>query len=81
MNHSGALIRRRTDKYPYGRTSKDFKDELQSKVTVIDKNKKKVDKEKLQGLDHGEKELDDDSMLVIRPATLGADDSVEEFKR
>ena len=54
------------------------------KVTVIDKNKQKVDRDKIAHnteLDEAENELDDDSMMVIKRPELKAGESVEEFKQ
>ena len=54
------------------------------KVTVVDKNKQKVDRDKIAHnteLDEAERELDDDSMGIIKRPELKAGESVEEFKQ
>ncbi len=44
INYPALLLRKKSEMYPNGRTSHRFKNQLRRRVTIIDKNKKEVDK-------------------------------------
>lgn len=58
MNYPALLLRKKTDMYPNGRTSHRFKSFLRKRVTIIDKNKNKVEGKEITELDEAEKETD-----------------------